>query len=149
MCDVRHMQCEVCVTPCARVHVHSYAIHASFVRCQQCTRARRLFMETRGVKGRHRRATREKWPTRRSTPAQPRSTLISPIFRRRPNGTASPGAIRKQTTTTGHPQADDHLGPSASRRPPRAIRKQTTTSGHPQTTSSHPQTTSGLMAIDT
>ena len=33
MCDVRHMQCEVCVTPCARVHVHCYAIHAGFVRC--------------------------------------------------------------------------------------------------------------------
>ena len=28
------MQCEVCVTPCARVHVHCYAVHAGFVRCQ-------------------------------------------------------------------------------------------------------------------
>ena len=30
----------MCVTPCARVHAHCYAFHASFVRCQQCVRAR-------------------------------------------------------------------------------------------------------------
>ena len=70
-----------------------------------------------------------------------------------------PRAIRKQTTTTGHPHADDHHGPSARRRP-RAVRKQAITGRpqaddhgpsasrrlpavRPQTTSGHPQTTSG------
>ena len=37
---LRHMHCVMCVTPCARVHAHCYARHASFVRCQQCVRAR-------------------------------------------------------------------------------------------------------------
>ena len=46
-------------------------------------------------------------------PSQPRTTLISPILRRRLNGTARPWAIRSRTTT-GHPHADDHFEPRPS-----------------------------------
>ena len=79
-----------------------------------------------------------------SNPGQPRSTLISPILRRRPNGTASPWAIRKhlrairrrppshpQTASPGHPQ------PASPGHP------QTASPGHPQTASpGHPRTAS-------
>ena len=77
------------------------------------------------------RTTRGQVADQVAKPGQPRTTLISNILRRGLNGTASPWAIRKQTTT-GHP--------------PRAIRSrtssghpQTTLFGHPWTTTDHPQ----------
>ena len=172
MCDVRHMQCALhqrararallrythfvlCAANNAFVHARAPAHHPQprtliFLWRMRNERPSSSVVLQKLLPDQGRAADQA------ASPGQPRSTMISPILRRRPNGTASPRAIRRRPpghpqTTTG-PSADDLSGPSADDpravrgRPLRAIRgrhpgRPQTTSGHPQTTSGHPQTT--------
>ena len=126
---LRHMQCVMCVTPCARMHAHCYAIHASFVRCQPCVRARArtrppsppahiLFFVDMHVMANVVGSSQEK-----GTTARPGSSS-------RPRGLSPANADPNRTDSTTltirddeSPSADDP-GPSADDLP-----------GHPQTTS--------------
>ena len=120
------MHCVMCVTPCAPVHAHCYAFHASFVRCQQCYRARArtihcLRLRTSFCGNARLRPTSSVVYANKTTAnqgraddqgvyPQPALTPIAPTLRRWPFGTTS----RHPRTTQSHPQT---TSPVIRRRP--------------------------------